>query len=127
MSIFNSLIPTLNGPRAQGAAPYRLPRHELREVNGDYHVTVYLPGVAKDAIEVTDESGRLTVVGQVKSTLPEGVTALLRETTDAAFRLVVTHDESIDADKIGAEFKDGVLQLKLLQAESAKPRKVAVS
>jgi HSP20 family molecular chaperone IbpA len=40
---------------------------------------------------------------------------------------VLTHDNTVDAGKIEAELKDGVLRLKLAKAESAKPRKISVS
>ena len=40
---------------------------------------------------------------------------------------MVTHDNTINSEGIVAELRDGVLQLKLAKAESAKPRKVAVA
>jgi HSP20 family molecular chaperone IbpA len=126
MSFLNTLIPNLNGTHAE-TTPERRPRHLIREDEAGYTLTVYLPGVTKDALEITDENGDLTITGRSTTKLPEGLSVLHRESSDAAFRLVIAHDNTIDAEKIGAELKDGVLQLTLAKAESAKPRKVAVS
>jgi len=52
---------------------------------------------------------------------------LHRESSDALFELVLTHDNTIDSEKIDAELKDGVLRLTLAKAESAKPRKISIS
>ena len=125
MSLLNTLIPNLNGGCATATA--RRPRHEIRETEGGYSLKVYLPGVAKEGLEVTDENGDLTITGKSTSQLPAGLAVLHRESSDAGFRLVVTHDNTIDAEKTAGELKDGVLQLTLAKAESAKPRKVAVS
>ncbi len=128
MSFFNNLIPNLNGSPAEGATPpARRPHHTLAETDGAYTFTVYLPGVTKAGLEITDENGELTIVGTRARTFPESVTVLRRETSEATFRLVIAHDSAVDADKIAAELKDGVLQLTLAKAESAKPRKVAVA
>jgi HSP20 family protein len=126
MSFLNTLIPNLNGSRTE-AAPERRPRHQIREDEAGYTLTVYLPGVTKEGLEITDENGDLTITGKGTAKLPEGLSVLHRESSDAAFRLVIAHDNTIDAEKIGAELKDGVLQLTLAKTESAKPRKVAVS
>jgi HSP20 family protein len=126
MSFLNTLIPNHNGSRT-GATPERRPRHQIREDEAGYNLTVDLPGVTKDALEITDENGELTITGKSTTKLPEGLSVLHRESSDAAFRLVIAHDHTIDAAKIGAELKDGVLRLTLAKAESAKPRKVAVS
>ena len=52
---------------------------------------------------------------------------LHRESSEAPFELVLEHDNTIDPSKTEAELKDGVLSLKLSKAESAKPRKIAVT
>jgi HSP20 family protein len=130
MSILNTLIPSLSraGANGNGDAPLaRRPYFEVEESDAAYGLTVFLPGVSKDGLEITDEGGELRITGKGAPALREGQTALYRESSDASFELVLTHDDSVDAGKIVAELKDGVLQLSLAKAESAKPRKISVS
>jgi HSP20 family molecular chaperone IbpA len=130
MSFFNSLIPTasnaLSTPEAQ-TLPARRPTYEVAETDGGYTLTVNLPGVPKDGLEITDEGGELRIAGRRSSKLPEGVVVLHRESSEAPFELVLEHDNTIDPAKTEAELRDGVLSLKLAKAESAKPRKIAVT
>ena len=51
----------------------------------------------------------------------------LRESTGAPFELTLAHDNAIDAEKVVAELRDGVLQVSLPKHEAVKPRKIAVS
>jgi HSP20 family molecular chaperone IbpA len=126
MSFLNTLIPSIS--RAEGdTVATRRPRYEVSETEAAYSVTVSLPGVAKESLEITDENGELRISGKRATALPEGRVALHRETSDAAYELVLAHDGTVDTGKIGAELKDGVLSLTLAKAESAKPRKIAVA
>jgi HSP20 family protein len=126
MSFLNTLIPSIS--RAEGdTVATRRPRYEVSETENAYSVTVSLPGVAKDSLEITDENGELRISGKRAAALPEGRVALHRETSDAAYELVLAHDGTVDTEKIGAELKDGVLSLTLAKAESAKPRKITVA
>jgi HSP20 family molecular chaperone IbpA len=128
MSLFNSLIHPASGGCATGQQHQaRRPRFEVEETDTAYGLTVFLPGVAKDGIEITDESGELRVTGKRSPGLPEGSSVLYRETSDTSFELVLAHDNSVDSGKIEAELKDGVLHLSLAKAESAKPRKISVN
>jgi len=126
MSFLNTFIPSI--VRSNGVeAATRRPRFEVKEADGAYNLVVHLPGVAKSALEITDENGALRISGKRTSTLPEGLVAFHRETSDAPYELVLTHDNKVDAGRIEAELKDGVLRLTLAKSESAKPRKIAVS
>jgi HSP20 family molecular chaperone IbpA len=129
MSLFNTLIPSLSRAGTNGGEqpPVRRPRFEVEETAEAYVLTVFLPGVAKDGLEITDEGGELRVAGKPATSLPEGLTSLHRESSSAAFELVLAHDNVVDAGKTQAELKDGVLHLSLAKAESAKPRKISVS
>lgn len=52
---------------------------------------------------------------------------LHREISDAAFELLLAHDNAIVPEKTQADLQDGVLHVRLSKVESAKPRKIAVS
>jgi HSP20 family protein len=126
MSFLNTLLPSSNGSCAE-ARETRRPPYEITETADGYEVSVALPGVAKEGLEITDEAGELRITGKPAKGLQEGRVALYRETSDASFELVLAHGDTIDPEKIQADLADGVLRLRLSKAESAKPRKIAVA
>ncbi len=135
MSLINTLIPSFNwlptrpqrSTQPSDLGPTVKPLYEIKENDDAYGATVYLPGVTKDGLEITAEAGEFRIVGRRTWKQPEGWTALYRETADAPYELVLTHDNAIDADKIAAELRDGVLRISLPKAEAIKPRKITVS
>jgi HSP20 family protein len=127
MSFFNTLNPSSNGACAVAETqPTRRPRYEVAETAEGFDVTVNLPGVAKDGLEITDEGGELRISGKPAVKLPDGRVVLHRETSEAAFELLLAHDNAIVPEKTQADLQDGVLHVKLSKVESAKPRKIAV-
>jgi HSP20 family protein len=103
------------------------PAYEIKETPEAWGVTVYLPGVTKDGLDITAEDGQLRIVGRRNWKQPEGWTALYRESADAAFELVLGHDNAVDTDKVAAELRDGVLRVSLPKHEAVKPRKITVN
>jgi HSP20 family protein len=137
MTLLNSLIPAFNRQPAatidrnnDGAAqaPGLRPHYEVKPAGDDaWTLTVQLPGVGKDSLDITDHDGVLVIRGERAWRPPQGWTALHRETTDRPFVLELRHDHAIDVEKIRAELSDGVLRATLPKAESIKPRKIAVN
>lgn len=135
MSLINTLIPSLSrlpARREQASAQPNLgptvkPAYEIKETDDAYGVTVYLPGVTKDGLEITADAAEFRLVGRRAWKRPDGWTSLYRESVDAPFELVLTHENVIDADKIAAELRDGILRVSLPKAEAVKPRKITVS
>lgn len=134
MSLLSTLIPTLTRTPAseQTTAATELgatlkPVYQVTETPDAYSLVVFLPGVAKDGLELTAENGRITIVGRRAFKQPEGWTSLYRESADATYNLVLTHENAIDAEKIAAELNDGVLRVSLPKSEAVKPRKIAVN
>jgi HSP20 family protein len=133
MALLNSLIPSLGRSPARtenssaNATPGIRPVYELRENDDAWGLTVYLPGVSKDGLSITDEDGSLVIRGDRSWKQPGGWTSVYRESTDLPFELVLAHDHGFDAEKVHAELKDGVLRLSLPKVEARKPRKINVS
>lgn len=138
MTLFNQLVPRLtraishrdqdNGSNAASEAEYTIkPLYDLKENADAWGLTVYLPGVAKDGLELSVEDSVLTIRGRRAWQKPDGWTQLYRESVEAPFALSLEHDNSVDVDKIHAELKDGVLRVSLPKAEAVKPRKIAVN
>ena len=101
-------------------------RSRVKETPEAFGLTVYLPGVNKDGVDLTTEEGQIRVVGRRAWRQPEGWSPLYRESVDSAYELVLTHDNMVDVDKVAAELRDGVLRVSLPKHEAIKPRKIAV-
>lgn len=135
MNLFNQIVPRLTrslGRPEAGATTAEpeftlKPVYEITETPEAWGLVAQLPGVTKDGLEVTAEDGLVTVRGRRAWQKPAGWTALYRESYDAPYQLVLEHDNTVDADKIHAELKDGVLRVSLPKAEAVKPRKIAVN
>jgi len=134
MTRLHSLIPSFGkatriqkGQPAQPAEARIKPAFNVREDEHGYDVTVQLPGVAKDGLEITTQGDELTIVGRRAWNPPAEWTVLYRETPRADFELTLTHEGDVDSDKSTAELKDGILRLTLPKAEAAKPRKISIN
>jgi HSP20 family protein len=124
MTLFQSLLSAPTGP----ASPATLrPSHQLTESDDAFALTVQLPGVARDGLDVTVEQDVLRVVGRRAWTPPAGWSALHRETSDAPFALAVALGQAVAADRIAAELREGVLRLSLPKAEAVRARRIAVT
>ena len=101
------------------------PRIDVLETENELLLFADLPGVEQENVDVRFENGELTL--RARRTSPEAdriPLAFEYETGDyfRAFRIT----EQIDAEKIWAELKNGVLTLHLPKVEAVKPRKITV-
>ena len=91
-------------------------------------IEVDLPDVKREDINVTFEHGVLTLKGERKfdeETRREQFQR--RERYYGAFSRSFTLPNSVDASRISAAYKDGVLTVRLPQREEAKPKQIEVS
>lgn len=91
-------------------------------------ITLYadLPGVAKDKLSLQVDADTLTIEGELALDLPEGMEATHAEVSLPRYRRAFTLSKELDAQKIAAEFKQGVLKLRIPKAEHAQPRRIEV-
>jgi HSP20 family protein len=86
-----------------------------------------VPGVAKDQLNVRIENGVLSLDGERKqeSEINEE-NAYRLERTFGRFTRSFTLPTTVDANKVTATFKDGILEVNVPKAESAKPKQVQI-
>ncbi|MGB9601732.1 MAG: Hsp20/alpha crystallin family protein, partial [Limisphaerales bacterium] len=86
-----------------------------------------LPEVKKDDVKVTVENGVLTISGERKFEKEEkGVRYHRIERSYGYFARSFSLPEDADAEKVSAEFKDGVLKVHVAKSEKARPKQIEV-
>jgi HSP20 family molecular chaperone IbpA len=101
------------------------PACDVYENADELLVAADLPGVASDALDISFEKGELTIVAR-RQTLPQRAAFLGSEFRDCEFRRRFAVPAGIDASKIKAEIRSGVLMLHLPKSDALKPRQIAV-
>jgi HSP20 family protein len=90
-------------------------------------VTVEVPGVKADDLDITLEDGLLTIQGERQFTSESSEQQYHRvERRYGSFRRSITLPSQVKADAIEASFDNGVLEVVVPKAEEAKPKKITV-
>ena len=90
-------------------------------------LTAELPGVSIEDIDISVERDTLTLRGRRQpEKLEQGTTYHRRERRVGGFQRAFRLSFQVDASKVEAEFKNGVLSILLPRAEADKPRKIAI-
>ena len=96
--------------------------------SGDHYVvTMDLPGVDPNSIDVSVEDRTLTVRAERASQADGDVQWLVRERPSGTFARQLTVGRGLALDRITASYQDGVLSLSIPVAEEAKPRRIQVT
>jgi HSP20 family protein len=101
------------------------PRVDIVETESALFVHTDLPGVRPEDVDLRFEQGELTLVGKVHPRTTPG-RLIFGEYEVGDFQRSFQVPESIDASRIDAEFKNGVLTIRLPKPEAAKPKQVAI-
>lgn len=103
------------------------PRTNFCEAEDHYEVTVELPGMKAEDFHIELKEGELWVTGEKKfEEAQQGKTWHRMERYYGQFRRVIPLATAVDEEKIEAEYKHGVLTLKLPKAQSARPKQIHV-
>jgi HSP20 family protein len=113
------------GSRTSGSGAF--PLINVFNDGDDFVVVAELPGVKKEDLDIQVRGDRLRVQGKKTIAYEDNASVHRRERAAGEFDRTVTLPEQIDAAKVAAEYRDGVLTLRLPRAESAKPRTVAIN
>ncbi|MCK8484269.1 Hsp20/alpha crystallin family protein [Aliiroseovarius sp. S2029] len=102
------------------------PATDIFEKDDVVTLTIDMPGVAPDSVDVSVENRSLTVRGTIDAPVPEGYRRIYAEYAPGTFERAFSLPETIDAGKIDATHRDGVLTLTLKKSEAAKPKQIKV-
>jgi HSP20 family protein len=104
-----------------------VPTANLVETENELEVTIDLPGLKPEEVKVELREGHLWVTGERKEETEEkGKTFHRMERRYGAFRRVILLPAPVNEEKVEAEFRDGVLKVRLPKIEEVKPRHIAV-
>ena len=100
------------------------PKVNVYEYNDSVRVVAEIPGIDKKDLNVEVEDNVMTIKGS-KHGFDEDTdaTVLRRELKHSAFERKFTLGESLDGDNINANFKDGILSIKIPKIEPEAPKK----
>lgn len=101
------------------------PRVDIYETEAELLLYADVPGVKPEDVDLHFEKGELILHGKVQPR-EKSAGAWLQEYDVGDFHRVFTIHESIDASKIAAECKNGVLTVHLPKVETVRPRKISV-
>ncbi|MFQ5496125.1 MAG: Hsp20/alpha crystallin family protein [Phycisphaerae bacterium] len=106
--------------------PLFRPNVDILEHPDELTVLADVPGTRSEDIDVQFENGTLTIHAKVGDREVPDSGYVLCEYGVGDFQRTFQVSETIDAERISAEYVDGVLVLHLPKIEAARPRRIAV-
>ena len=114
-------------PETSGRTDF-VPAVDVAEDEAGFTLTAEVPGIGKDDLEVSVHDGVLTLRGEKKEEETREDAGWRRvERRFGRFERNIRLPEQVDAEKIVAGYKDGVLKLTLPKAEVAKARQIKIT
>jgi HSP20 family protein len=103
------------------------PLVDITEDEKEYVIKAEVPEIKKEDIKLTVQDNVLTISGERKSEKEEKGKKYHRvERTYGSFMRSFTLPEDADGSKVAAEYKEGMLNVRLPKAEKAKPKSIEV-
>jgi HSP20 family protein len=120
-----SFTPSGNGPFGDLQRP-AAPANVWEDAEG-YHVWLLVPGVDLETVQITAQSGVLSISGETKNGAPEGGRAVHQEWQGAKFDRTIRLGTAMDSEKAEASYRDGVLKVHVPKAAHSRPRAIKVT
>jgi HSP20 family protein len=134
-AFFNRLVPSsyANFPRlsmeGNGKKLNWAPSADISETDKEYMIRAELPAVKKEDVQVTFDSGMITIKGERKQQTEEKNERFHRvESLYGSFERRFSLPENVNADTISCESKDGILTVHIPKSETLKqkPKQITV-
>ena len=103
-----------------------VPAADIFEDADGISVVLDMPGVSKDRLHVNADGNGLVVEGDAEIPMPEGMEAVYADVHAAHYRRSFGLTSELDAERIEAMLKDGVLTLRIPKRAELKPRRIEI-
>lgn len=110
----------------RATAPRVVPMDAIRR-GGHLLVTVDLPGVRAEDVDLSVERNMLTIQAERHRDTAEGDEILMSERRHGTFTRQLMLGDALDTDHIQADCHDGVLEVRIPVADTAKARRITVN
>ncbi len=114
------------GPQANPMRSRAYPALNVWESDERLMVEAEVPGLNMDDLDITIQGNELTIKGRRQSLEGENLVYHRRERGTGEFTRFMTLPFDVDADRVEAALKDGVLMIILPKSEQARARKITV-
>lgn len=115
------------GPSGGPAAATTRPAVNAWETPEALGIELEVPGVKQDQIEISVVGNELALKIERPELAQEGVTYHRRERAVGTLSRVMRLPVEVDAERVSAELRNGILTVTLPKAAAARPRKIQVS
>ena len=123
----NRLFDNFFGRPATAAGRTWLPPVDMHTTKDDLVVSVELPGVSEKDVSVSMTGDLLTIKGERRfENQVKEQDVLHLERTYGKFERMIQLPMAVQADRVKATYRDGVLEIKLPKAEELKPKEVKI-
>jgi len=128
-TLFGRPLRRTNGHgREEITLPEWTPLADITEDDKEYLIKTELPEMRREDVKVTVENGVLTISGERKFEKEEKKKKYHRvERAYGTFMRTFTLPDDVDANKVKAEFKNGLLAVHVPKSEKAKPKQIEVN
>jgi HSP20 family protein len=126
-SEFNRVFDSFLGNSAGSGARRWVPAMDLVESDDHLVLRADLPGLSTDDVNIEVKDNVLTVSGERRAEHTDKSDGYYRvERAFGSFSRSLSLPRGVDADAIGAEFSDGVLEVRIPKPEERKPHRVTI-
>ncbi|MGQ4878256.1 Hsp20/alpha crystallin family protein [Billgrantia sp. LNSP4103-1] len=102
------------------------PPVDIYEQDNALYLVADMPGVSRDGLNVEVDGNLLSIEGEIRIDMPEGITATYAEAKAQRFARRFTLSHEIDTAAIEAHLEKGVLHLRLPKKEKHRSRRIEI-
>ncbi len=129
----NRMFGNLSDAEGSSATAEWIPAVDIREYVGHFELLIDLPGVDPKGVDITLDNGVLTISGERRDSKPSqenGQAAAHQQRSErrlGRFHRRFILPDTVDAEKVAAQGRDGVLEISIAKQPKAQPRRITVN